>query len=398
MPSQKNHLSLINIVSLGIGSIIGAGIFALLGQVVILSGEMTYYAFLIAGIAAMFSGYSYSKLAGRYHGAGGLTDYFHFAFPQHAVSGTLTMIYLLTSVASIAMISKAFGIYITEAFGHPPQAIFWVNTFAILLTVFLSLLNMLQVGDVGRFETLFVFLKISIMVILVIVALFHLDTMVTPLTAEPDGMSFLRSVGITFFAYTGYEVITNATPYVSKPKRTIELGIYLTLTIVMAIYISLAFVVINFTPAAELLHNPETAVANIAAKFMGHTGYVFMFLAAILAFITGNNATFFSIFRINNALCKQGILPKIFLKKLWRQGNIGSVALTLLVIIALLTLNFNAIVNLSCSAYLVSYLGIFAANWKLRKETGSSAFIIILGTIITLLILIAFIASIAKSV
>lgn len=395
MKKQNNHLSLLNIISLGIGSIIGAGIFALLGHVILLSGQTTYYAFLIAGIAAMFSGYSYSQLAGKYHSAGGLTEYFHVAFPPHWISATLTFIYVLTSAASIAMMAKAFGIYMADVLtktAHPSLAS--VNLYAVGIITVLGILNMLKASDVGRYETLFVILKVSILVILVATAVFQPGLMVNPPDIKVTDLNFLKSIGITFFAYTGFEVITNATPYVFKPRKTIERGIYLTITIVMILYISLAYVVINYTPQHELLNNAETAIAGVAYKLLGTSGYAFMFLAAVLAFISSINATFFSVYRITNSLTKQGILPHFFGKIVWRQGNIGCVVLCISTIIATITMDFSSIVNLSCIAYLVSYLGIFAANWKLRRETASSPIIIILGIGITLFILIAFLVSI----
>ena len=110
----KKDLSLLNVVSLGLGSIIGAGIFALLGQVILLAGHLTYFSFIIAGICAILSGYSYAKLAGRYPQSGGLTDYFHIAFKTKFVSGGLSLIYMIASAVSIAMLAKSFGIYATE--------------------------------------------------------------------------------------------------------------------------------------------------------------------------------------------------------------------------------------------------------------------------------------------
>ena len=105
--NQKKNLNLLNVISLGLGSIIGAGIFALLGQVILLAGHQTYLTFIIAGVAAVFSGYSYAKLAGRYPQSGGLTDYFHIAFKTKFVSGSLSLIYMIASAISIAMLSKS---------------------------------------------------------------------------------------------------------------------------------------------------------------------------------------------------------------------------------------------------------------------------------------------------
>lgn len=393
LPIQKKDLNLLNVVSLGIGSIVGAGIFALLGQVILLAGDRTYYAFIIAGVAAIFSGYSYAKLAGRYHSSGGLTAYFHIAFPQKFVSGGLSIIYLLTEAISISMIAKAFGIYITELFNQIPPSDLWVNLLATLLIAGLAVLNMMQASDVGRSETVIVIIKMAILFALVIAAFFQPGLQVHPEAFSGESMDFMRSIGVTFFAYAGYGVITNATPNVKKPQKTIEWAIYLTLIIVMTLYIGLAWVVLNFIPTAHLLVNAETSVADVAHKLLGAGGYAFIYLAAVLAFISGINATFFSIFRISNSLAQQTILPHFMIKRFWREGTLGSVINSALIIFVTIFFDFSSIVNLSSAAYLVSYLGIFAANWKLRTETKSSPTVIIIGSLLMLFILAAFIIS-----
>jgi len=390
---QKKDLSLLNVVSLGIGSIVGAGIFALLGQVILLAGDHTYYAFIIAGIAAVFSGYSYARLAGKYHSPGGLTDYFHLAFPEKWISGSLSIIYLLTEAISISMIAKAFGIYIVELFHQIPPSAFWVNGLATLLILGLAFLNMLKAADVGRSETIIVIIKMVILFALVIAAFFQPDLRIHPEAFSGVSLDFMRSIGVTFFAYAGYGVITNATANVKKPQRTIELAIYLTLFIVMALYIGLAWVVLNFIPTHELIISAETSVAEVARKLLGNGGYVFIYIAAVLAFISGINATFFSIFRISDSLAQQTVLPQFMLKNFWRQGTIGAAIGSLLIVLVTIFFDFSSIVNLSSAAYLVSYLGIFAANWKLRKETDSSAPVIIIGSLLMIFILIAFIVS-----
>ncbi len=82
------------------------------------------------------------------------------------------------------------------------------------------------------------------------------------------------------------------------------------------------------------------------------------------------------------------------LKKFWRQGSLGAALNTLLIVLVTIFFDFSSIVNLSSAAYLVSYLGIFIANWKLRKETKSNPAVIIVGTLLMVFILAAFIISI----
>ena len=82
----------------------------------------------------------------------------------------------------------------------------------------------------------------------------------------------------------------------------------------MALYISLAWVVLNYIPTAELEANAETSVAEVARKLLGTAGYGFIYVAAVLAFVSGINATFFSIFRISDSLTQQTVFPHFMLK------------------------------------------------------------------------------------
>ena len=352
--SEKYDMGLWSVIALGIGSVVGAGIFALLGQVIMSAGYWTYGAFAVAGTAALFSGYSYGELAARYPDAGGLTDYFRRAFSCKCVSGTLSLIYMLTSAVSISMMAKSFGIYFTALLKGTDYGWMTVNEFAAVLIVGLALLNMMSAGDVGRAEILLVTLKILILGSLI-----------------------------------------DAAADVQHPKRTIRLGIYITILAVMALYMALAHVVLNFIPAADLEKNADTAVAVAADKLLGKWGYGLIYVAAVMAFVSGINATFFSIFRISRSLAEQGVLPKIYEKKFWKRGTYGNILTSAIVLLAAIFMDFSSIVNLSSGAYLVSYLGIFAANWHLRRETGSSKILILAGFGLMLFILTAFIVSIA---
>lgn len=393
-PQKIYAMNLLSVVSMGIGSIVGAGIFALLGQVILQAGTLTYWSFIIAGVAALFSGYSYAKLAGRYPDSGGLTDYFHIAYPRKAVSGTLTLIYVVTSAVSISMMAKSFGIYAAEFFGDTFNQTFAVNIFASILIFALAFLNMLGASDVGKAETLLVAVKLLILMSLVVFAVANFDYAPDYKDITPTPVAFLGSIGITFFAYAGYGIITNAAADVRSPKKTIAWGIFLTIAIVILLYMSLAYVVLSYIPEAELRKNADIAVAVVAGKLMGKWGYWLIYLTAFIAFITGINATYFSIFRISHSLAHQGILPHFYIKKLWHFGTFGNLFTTTLIWLATICFDFNSIVNLASGAYLVSYLAVFVANWRLRAETSSSPFLILTGLLLMLFILVTFLISI----
>lgn len=386
-------LNLLSVTALGIGSVVGAGIFALLGQVVMMAGDKTYYAFLIAGIAALFSGYSYSKLAAAYPDSGGLTDYFHIAFKAKWAVGTFSLIYMMTSAVSICMMAKSFGLYAVKLFPEVENPTFFINSAACLLITALAILNMQRSKDVGNTEIMMVAIKLGILISLVVAALVHYDLAFAAAKIPFDEVNFFASIGVTFFAFAGYGVITNAAGDVENPQKTIAQGIYLTILIVIALYLALAFVVLHYIPSKELLANADTAVAIAANRLMGKAGYVVMYAAAVIAFISGIGATYFSIFRISYALSQEHILPKFYHKRFWERGTYGNLLTVALMLAATVLFDFNAIVNLSSAAYLVSYLAVFTASWILRRETKASPFLILVGIGLMLFIFIAFVVS-----
>lgn len=387
-------LGLASAVALGIGSIVGAGIFALLGQVVLLAGDLTYLSFLVSGVIACLCGYTYAKLASVYPQAGGLTDYFHNAFKSKWISGGLSLIYYFTSAVSVCTMAKSFGIYADQLFPDSWSHVWIINGFAAALILGLGFFNMMNAGDVGRLETVLVALKVGIMCVLIAAAVLLIKSapdIVRP--AYPHTMDFFRSVGITFFAYAGFGVITNAAGDVKNPQKTITYAIYLTLGIVVLLYMGLAFVVLNYIPLAEFNQNADTAVAVAADRLLGRAGYVVLYLAAVMAFITGISASFFSLFRISRSLSFQGVLPRFYKEQFWRKGSWGNLLSVCLITLATVTFDFSAIVNLSSGAYLVSYLGIFIAGWVLRRKIAAYNPLIIIGFCAMSAVLIGFLIS-----
>ncbi len=391
---QKNDMSFINVIAIGIGSIVGAGIFALLGQVSLISQGWTYASFLIAGIAAMFSGYSYAKLSARYPSSGGLTEFFHIAFKNRWLSGGLTILYILTSAISISMMAKSFGIYAAHLWLPDEHQEWLTNLSAVILITAMSFLNMLGAQDSSRTETLLVALKFAILLALFGAGLWFYDTAQTISLPAPSAKNFWGGIGITFFAYAGYGVITNAAGDVKNPQKTIPLAIYTTLLVVMALYCSMAFVVLNFTDMHQLTANPNVAVAIAAKKLLGNLGFWLVYLTIFIAYTTGINATYFSIFRISRALSEDKELPAFYRQKFWRFGTKGNLFTTIMIILATVFFNFNAIVNLSSGAFLVCYLAVFSAAWRLRRQIEASSFVIGIGFLLMLFIFTAFLYNI----
>lgn len=390
----KKNMSFFNVVAIGIGSIVGAGIFALLGQVITVSGRWTYASFLLAGLAAMFSGYSYARLSARYPTSGGLADFFHHAFSEKWLSGGLTVLYVLTSAVSISMMAKSFGIYIAHLFAAGNSSLLTINVSALALIASMSALNMLGAADASRTETLLVALKIAILLLLFAAAVWFYVPADAVRLPQPAPHKFWGGIGVTFFAFAGYGVITNAAGNVENPQRTITLAIYTTLAVVMLLYCALAFVTIHFVPPDVLAADADVAVALAARRLLGTWGFGLVYLTIFLAYATGINATYFSIFRITRQLSKNGELPAFYHETFWRFGTKGNLLTTVLIMAATVVFDFNSIVNLSSGAFLVCYLSVFAAAWRLRHKISASPALIAVGFLFMLFIFGAFIYNI----
>jgi amino acid transporter len=202
--SETKTMSVWSVSALGIGSMVGAGIFALLGQVALVAGAETYLAFVLGGVVATLSGYSYAKLAAHYSKAGGISDYFNQAFGTGPLAGALSLVYLLTLVVTLAMVAKTFGAYGVKLIS--PDSPVWLDAaLASAIVIVLTLLNVAGSGAVGKAEILLVALKLSILTVLMLAGVqsMHLAPNHLREHVHPGWFAVLASTGLSFFAYAG---------------------------------------------------------------------------------------------------------------------------------------------------------------------------------------------------
>ena len=302
-PSKVKTMNVWSVAALGIGSMVGAGIFALLGQAALVAGGETYIAFLIGGIVALLSGYSYAKLAARYPQAGGISAYFDEAFGVGRVSGTLTLLYLVTLAVTIAMVASAFGAYAAPLFLGTSHGV-WVDVFASAIVILLTALNIGGTGLVGPAELVVVVIKLVILTGLMVAGVASPPVHHLAEHLHPGLYGLVASVGLTFFAYAGYGMMANAAGSVAHPERTIPQAIFLAIIVVIILYIGLAVVVLESISPEVLATHADTAVAEAAKPVLGSLGFTAVSIAALLATASAINATLFSAIQIASALAK----------------------------------------------------------------------------------------------
>jgi amino acid transporter len=385
----KSPMNLWSVTALGIGAMVGAGVFAVMGQAALVAGSLTYVAFILGGVIAALSGYSYAILAVHFPEKGGVSAYFDRAFGTARLSGTLSLIYMFTIAITVALVAKAFGGYAAPLFfGHTSRL--WVDIFASGIVVLSTLLNMRGSGLVGRAEIALVAIKLVILTALMIVG--SVSLVGKPPTQELHSgiMGVVGCVGLTFLAYAGYDNTANAASSVKTPKRTIPLAMFMAISTVIVLYVGLALVVVSSVPAAQIAQHSETAVAEAARPLLGKAGYVIVSVGALLATASGINAWIYNGMNISLSLAKAGQLPRLFSQIVWRQGTRGVLISIAGVLLILNFFDIGTLANVTSAAFLIIYLSVYVAHWRLIRQTKANKWLVGAGFLTMATVLVGF--------
>lgn len=395
---NKGYMSTLAVMSMGIGSMVGAGIFSLMGQAALAAGHEVYLSFLLGGVVALLSGLTYGRLGARYPRMGGILAYFNTAFRPGLLAGGLGLIYLATLAVTVAMVAQAFGAYGAALFrelgwGHPSAPVLTAGVILLL-----GFLNMMGAGLVGRAETVLVLLKLLILLLLLTSGLLAMRTP-HPLDslahASPSG--FIGSIGLTFFAYAGYGMMANAAPNLQNPARQLPRAILLAIALVMALYVLLSLVITHQIPPETLARHADTAVAAAASPLLGRGGYIAVAIAALVATASAINATLFSMLRIVDALSTRREISALLSTRFWRNGSRGYILMLAVCLLLALLLNLAETASIAGATFLLCYLAVYAAHWKLRHNTGASAWEIIPGALLMLAVFLGFFLHLCRS-
>jgi len=382
-------MSLWGVSALGVGSMVGAGIFTLLGEAALMTGRDVYLSFAVGGTIALLSGYSYARLAARFPGPGGIMEYFDRAFPWRTLAGGLSILFLVSLVIALTMISKTFGAYAARLALGDASSPLAADAFASAIVIVVVLTNMAGSGLVSHVEEFLVGFKLIILAGLMLVGLWALDPKMLAGEPEVPTTALFASVGLTFFAYAGYGIMANASGYVADPARTVPRAIFIAIGVVATLYIGLSVVVQGHVPAAHLYQYKHTAVAEAAHLLFGTPGFLIVSVAALLATTSALNASLFSGLQISRAMASRGELPAMFGRAAWREGTHGLVWATALVLVLINLIDLTAICHIAGATALILYLAVFAAHWRLHAEAGGSRLLIVLGVALMAVVLVA---------
>ncbi len=375
-----------SVVSIGVGGMVGGGIFAVLGLAVQLAHGGTPVAFALAGLVALVTGYSYARLSVTYPSQGGTVEFLNQGFGSGIFTGSLNVLLWLSYMVMISLYSFAFGSYGASFFPTADQP-FWRHIFISAIVILLTLLNLLGAKVVGELEEWVVGIKILILLTFVGVGLWGVDTArltpgqwTSPLELVAGGM-------IIFLAYEGFELMANTAGDVRNFRRTLPRAFLVAIVFVIALYILVSLVTIGNLPVDQIVSAKDYALAVAARPFMGRFGFTLIAVAALLSTGSAINATLYGTARVSYIIAKDGELPEFLEKKVWRRPAEG-LFITSAVTLAMANLfDLSSISVMGSAGFLIIFAAVNAANVRMAGATGSRRWISVIGALLCLVAL-----------
>jgi amino acid transporter len=358
------------VVAIGVGGMVGGGIFAVLGLAVQLARGGTPVAFALGGIVALLTAYSYARLSVRYPSRGGTVTFLDRAFGASMVTGSLNVLLWLSYVVMLSLYAFAFGSYGATFL---PASWHTVGRHVLISVAVLAIgaLNLLSAEVIGKAENSIVALKVLILLVFVGVGLFG----VAPAALSPDAWSpplQLAAGGmIIFLAYEGFELIANTAQDVRDAPATLPRAYYLAVGFVIVLYILVAGVTVGNLSIDKIVDAKDYALAAAARPFLGQPGFTLIAIAAMLSTASAINATLYGAARLSYCIARDGELPAALERKVWGEPVEGLLITTGLTLIVANAFDLTSISTLGSAGFLLIFAAVNTANAVHARETHS---------------------------
>ncbi len=392
---KKNSLSLIGAIALGTGVMIGAGIFALLGQVAELSGNLFPFAFIVGAIISGFSAYGYIKLSNAFPSAGGIAMYLVKAYGKGTVAASGALLMAFSMIINESLVARTFGSYTLQLFNVGDNSV-WVPILGVLLIVGAFLINISGNNIIGKSSLIMAIIKVGGIAVFAIGALWAVgfsfqDAISLNNSTDYPTTDYLGALALSILAYKGFTTITNSGGEIVNPKKNVGRAIIISLLVCTVIYLLVAFAVSSNLTISEIVAAKDYSLAEASKPAFGKYGLWFTVGIAIVATISGIIASIFAVSRMTAMLTDMKLIPH---KHFGMPGNVQKHMLVYVAVIAIvLTIFFDLsrIASLGAIFYLVMDIRI---QWgilrNLRKEVKANSAIIITAILLDAVVLSAF--------
>ena len=322
--SLNKTLTVFDVISYGVGSTVGAGIFVVTGQAAREAGPAVVLSFVLASLACFFSAMAYSEYAARVPVSGSAYTFTYTSLGELAawfIGWNLTLEYSISAAAVARGWASNLVLFIKQVGGHPPSWLddiklsdsFRLSPLAALIVILCTILLCYGVKESARFNMFITIMNVSVIIFIISLGSSHVQT--SNWTDHggfaPNGINGIVTGGAkAFFSYIGFDAVTTLSEEVKNPKRDIPIGACVTLALATALYIGTTLVVTGMGPWHELNQNTPLASAFVDVG----VGWAATLIAAVT--VTALTATTIcSLFgqpRVFYRMARDGLIFKLF--------------------------------------------------------------------------------------
>jgi amino acid transporter len=359
----------------------GAGLYTLVGLASKSAGSFVPVAFVIAGVAALFSVYSYARLGARFPSRGGAAEFLLEEFGEGLVCGSLNVFQFLGYLLATSLYATGFAEYVTAlaGSGFPSWAGHVVGAGVVIV---FALVNLAGSRIVGRAETVIIAIESAILAIFVVLGAF---------AAEPsrlvhgggDGLfGIVTASALLYVTYQGFGVVANAAGEMARPKTQLPRAMFAALGIVAVVYLLVSTAIVSVVPLSTITADAGHVLADGGRSVAGRAGFVVIAGAALLATASAVNATLFAASNIGYDAAARNQLTRGLTHTIWRSGTVALLVSCAAVVLLVLFFPLAAVGQMTSLAFLLIYGAVSAGHLRIRAQTGARAWPLIAAVVL----------------
>ncbi len=387
---RKDSLTLVGAVALGTGVMIGAGIFALTGQMAEITGRLFPLAFLSAALIVAFSAYSYIKMSNAYPSAGGIAMYLQKAYGSTLTTAFHALLMYFSMVIAQSFLARTFGTYALQLFEIDDTRLL-VPTLGVGLLLAAFLINLTANRMIEGVSSVLGLIKIGGIVLFGVVGVSVADSVEVNFSAQDLDSSlagFLGATALGILAFKGFTTITNSGSELKDPHRNVGRAIIISITLCVVIYALVGIAVASNLSLQEIIDTRNYSLAAAARPALGEYAVWFTVVLAMVATAGGIIASIFAVSRMLAMLTEMKLVPH---SHFGMPGSIQKHTLVYTVALGLLLTAFFDLTRIAALGIIFYLVMDMAIHWgilrHLRQEISANSAVLIGAIILDLIVL-----------
>jgi amino acid transporter len=370
-PSKKTQgISLFSATALGIGGMMGAGLFSLLGTASAHAGSHIPLAFLLGAIAASFSVYSYAKLGATFPSSGGAATFTVMSFGPGVISGGLNIFQYIAYLIAAALYAAGFSEYANTLLGGNLDPL-EVKIVGAVIVILCTGINLLGTNIVGKAEILAIGF-VTFALILFSAKAIHVANVGAFQSSGWSLNGIAIATGILYINYQGFGVVTNSSNAMHEPQKELPLAMFFALILVTIAYVLVSTAAILLLTPAQMAQYNGHVLAEAAQIVAGKSGFIVIGASALLACAAALNATIFAASNIAADVARKSSISKALSESVLKTQLRALTISAFLVIALVLAFPLDVVGKMASLAFLLVYAAITYGHIRVREQTGAS--------------------------